>query len=59
MNKKIIKDNTNLSDIFKFESVSPHDIFRKDTNLNSARNGTLKNIPTRCLKEVSDICSPF
>ena len=23
------------------------------------KNGTSKGIPTRCLKEVSDICSPF
>ena len=28
MNKKIIKDNIILSDIFKFESVSPDDIFK-------------------------------
>ena len=55
MNKKIIKDNIILSDILKFESVSPDN----NSNLNSARNGTFKNIPTHCFEGRFGYIQPF
>ena len=45
--------------MFQFESVSLDRNLKEITNLNSAKNGTFKNISTRCLTEVSDICSPI
>ena len=48
---KLIRDNITLSDMFQFESVSLNDTLKKIRNLNSAKNGTFKNIPTRCLKK--------
>ena len=53
--KKLIKDIMNLCYMFKFESISLGIIVRQVTKLNSAKNAILKNIPTRCLKETSDI----
>ena len=54
---KLIRDNIILFGMFQFERVSLLDILKEITNLNSVKNGAFKNIPTRCLKEVADICS--
>ena len=34
-------------------------ILKEIINLDNQKNETFKNIPTRCLKNVSDICSPI
>ena len=47
---KLIRDNITLSDMSQ--------ILKKVANLNGAKNGTFKNIPTCCVKEVAGICSP-
>ena len=54
---KLVRDNITLSDMFQFKSVFLDDILKEIKNLNNAKNGTFKNIPTCCLKEVADICS--
>ena len=59
LSAKLVRDIFILCDMFKFESVSPDDIIREVTKLNIAKNGILKNIPTRRLGEVSDISIPF
>ena len=56
---KLIRDNLNLSDMFKFDSISLGDILREVKNLNSAKIGTFKYIPPHSLNEVSDIFNPF
>ena len=48
---KLIRDNITLSDMFQFEIVSFDDTLKKVRNLNSAKNGSLKNIQTRCMKK--------
>ena len=55
---KLIRDNITLSDMSHFESFSLDEILKKVANLNGAENGTFKNIPTCCVKEVAGICSP-
>ena len=45
--------------MFQFESVSLHDILEEIKNYNRAKSGFLKNIPTHCLKEITDIFSPI
>ena len=55
---KLIRDIT-LSNMFQFENIFLDDILKRVKNLNSAKNVTFKNISTRYLKEVADICSPM
>ena len=56
---KLIRDNSTLSDMFKFETVSLDAILKEIKNLNSTKNGTFKNIPKYCLKEIVDISVLF
>ena len=45
---------------FHFSGVDKAaDVEKLIGNLNSSKVGNFKNIPTRCLKLTSDICSPF
>ena len=53
----LIRDKVTLSDMFQFESFSLDDILKEMANLTSDKNGTVKNTPTRFMKEVADICS--
>ena len=41
-----------------FSSTEVSDILKETTALNIKKNGTFGNIPTKLLKEVSDICAP-
>ena len=47
-----------LSKIFYFSNNEASDILKETTALNNKKNGTFGNIPTKLLKEVSDICAP-
>ena len=39
--------------------ISHHEkILKEIINLDNKKNRTFKNIPTRCIKDVSDVCSP-
>ena len=53
-----IKENV-LSSDFCFQNVTLKDIENEISNLNSSKQGTFNNIPTKCLKESSDICSKY
>ena len=44
--------------MFQFESVSLDEILEEIKN-HSAKNGTFKNIPTRCPKQFAHIFSPI
>ena len=50
---KLIRDNFTLSDLLEFEIVSLDDILKEIANLNSAKNCTFKDIPTRWLKDIA------
>ena len=52
INKNII-DNEN----FHFSPAYHENILKEIIDLDNKKNGTFKNIPTRCLKDVSDVCS--
>ena len=56
---KLIKNNIIVHNEFNFQSVNTEVIFKTITDLDSNKVGTFNNIPTRKLKEVSDICCPF
>ena len=58
-NVKLIRDNSTLSYMFQFESFSLDDILKEIKNFNSGKNATFKNIPARCLNEITDIFSPI
>ena len=53
-----IKENV-LSSDFCFKNVTLKDTENEISNLNSSKQGTFNNIPTKCLKESSDICSKY
>ena len=53
-----IKQNVSVNKDFYFSSTEVSDIFKEITTLNNEKNGDFVNIPTKLLKEVSDICAP-
>ena len=53
-----IKQNISLNKDFDFANTEASDIFMETTALNNENNVTFGNIPTRLLKEVSNICAP-
>ena len=52
------KQNISVNKDFYFSITDVSDILKETTALNNKKNGTFGNIPTKLLKEVSDICSP-
>ena len=52
-----IKQNIFVNKDFHFYNTEVSDIRKGTTALNN-KNGTLGNIPTKLLKQVSDICAP-
>ena len=56
---KLIKENVSTTTTFSFMPTETDDIIKEISNLDNKKNGTFKNIPTRRLKDVSDICSPI
>ena len=53
-----IKQNILVNQDFYFCITEVSDILKETTAINDKRNGTFGNIPTKILKEVSDICAP-
>ena len=53
-----IKQNISVKKDFYFSNTEIKDILKETTDLNNKKNGTFGNIPTKLLKEVSDICAP-
>ena len=53
-----IKQNIPVNKDFYFSNTEVSDILKETTALNNKKNGTFGNIPTKLLKEVSDICAP-
>ena len=53
-----IKENISVNQDFCFSNTDVSNILKQTTALNNKKNGTFGNIPTKLLKEVSDICSP-
>ena len=51
------KQNISVNKDFYFSITDVSDIRKETTALNNKKNGTFGNIPTKLLKEVSDICS--
>ena len=51
-----IKENVIFKDMFNFSSVTLEELLREISSLDSNKVGTFKNIPTKLLKETSDIC---
>ena len=54
-----IKGTIVITVTFHFSCVDKTDLEKSIGNLNSSKVGTFKNIPTKCLKVTSDICSLF
>ena len=53
-----IKQNNSVNKDFYFSKTEVRDVLKENTALNNKKNGTFGNIPTKLLKEVSDICAP-
>ena len=53
-----IKENVSSS-VFHFKTVTQNDIENEISNLDSTKNGTVNGIPTKRLKDASDICSEY
>ena len=53
-----IKQNISVNQDFYFSKTEVRDILKETAALNNKKNGTFGNIPTKLLKEVSDICAP-
>ena len=50
-----IKQNISVNKDFYFSNTEVSDILKETTALNNEKNGTFGNVPTKLLKEVSDI----
>ena len=57
-NVQAIKQNISVSKDFYFSNTGVSDILKETTDLKNKKNSTFGNIPTKLLKEVSDICAP-
>ena len=53
-----IKQNISVNKDFYFSNTGVSDILKETTDLKNKKNSTFGNIPTKLLKEVSDICAP-
>ena len=53
-----IKQNISVNKDFYFSNTEVSDILKETTALNNKNNFTFGKIPTKLLKEVSDICAP-
>ena len=52
-----IKQNISVNQDFHFCNTEVRDILKETRALNNKKNGTFGNIPTKRLREVSDICA--
>ena len=55
----LTKENITKNEGFYFLPTEQESILKVIINLDNKKKGTFKNIPTRHLKDVSDICSPI
>ena len=55
----LINKNITNNENFHFSPGDYENILKEIINLDNKKNGTFKNIPTRLLKDVSDVCSPI
>ena len=55
---KAINANVAIA-IFDFQKVNSHIIFKEIAKLDVKKSGTFSNIPTKKLKETSEICTPI
>ena len=55
----LIKVNITNDESFHFLPTKKESILKEIINLDNKKNGTFKNIPTRRLKDVSNMCSPI
>ena len=53
-----IKQNILVIQNFYFSNKDVSDVLKETTALNNKKNGTFGSIPTKHLKEMSDICTP-
>ena len=51
---QVIRENINLNQEFFFKQVEVDEILKE-----SNKNGTFQNIPSNCLKEMSEVSAPF
>ena len=58
LDMKNVLDRKSVNQDFDFSNTEVSDILKETTALNNKKNGTFDNIPTKLLKEVSDICAP-
>ena len=54
---KMINENVSFESCFSFKEIRESDIQKEVSNLNSKKAGTFGNIPTKVLKDSSDICN--
>ena len=55
----LIKENITNNESFHFLPTEQESILKEIINLDNKKNVTFKNIPTRRLKDVSNICRPI
>ena len=56
---KKVSETVTITSSFYFSGVDKADIEKSFGNLNFSKVGTLKSIPTKCLKVTSDVRSPY
>ena len=54
---KMINENVSFESRFRFKEIRESDIKKEVSNLDSKKAGTFGNIPTKVLKDSSDICN--
>ena len=54
-----IRNNVNSSSNFNFNEIEITDILKEISVLDEKKRGTFKNIPAKCLKEISIECGPY
>ena len=54
---KMINENVSFESHFSFKEMQESDIQKEASNLNSKNAGTLRNMPTKVLKDSTDICN--
>ena len=57
LDMKNVLDIKSVNQNFDFSNTEVSDILKETTALNKKKNDTFGNIPTKLLKEVSDICA--
>ena len=56
---KTIKQNICLRNNFFFKTVNNYEVSEEIANLNNSKQGTFGNIPTKIIKDTTEICTPI